>query len=47
MYRTSWQRRLEEEEVEEVIRRSEWKVFMDCWEEEGTDADFTVESISV
>lgn len=39
-----WQRRLEEEEearvLEEVMRRSEWKVFAHSWE----DARFTVES---
>lgn len=45
MSRVSWQRRLEEEEqvLEEVMRRSEWKVFAHSWEE----ADFTVESILV
>ena len=53
MSRVSWQRRLEEEEVlEEVLRRSEWKVFTHRWEEEEEeeeeeDAEFTVESISV
>lgn len=51
MSRVSWQRRLEEEEVlEEVMRRSEWKVFTHSWEEEEeveAHADFTVESISV
>lgn len=40
----SWQRRLEEEEVlEEVLRRSQWKVAAHGWEEER----FTVESILV
>lgn len=39
----SWQRRLEEEEVlKEVMRRSEWKVLRQHWEEEE-EADFTVE----
>lgn len=51
MYRVSWQRRLEEEEevLEDVLRRSKWKVFTHSWEEEEeeADADFTVESISV
>lgn len=39
----SWQRRLVEEEqvLEEVLRRSEWKVFTHSLDE----ADFTVESI--
>lgn len=53
MSRVSWQRRLEEEEeevLEEVMRRSEWKVFTHSWEEDGEEeeeanADFTVESI--
>lgn len=44
MSRVSWQRRLVEEEeeqvLEEVMRRSEWKVFTHGWEE----ADLTVES---
>lgn len=41
----SWQRKLEEEEVlEEVMRRSEWKVLAHSWEEEEEDADFAVES---
>lgn len=49
MSRVSWQRRLEEEVLEEVMRRSECKVFTHSWEEEEeeADADFTVESISV
>lgn len=48
MSRISWQRRLEEEVLEEVMRRSEWTVFTHCWEEEEEeDADFAVESILV
>lgn len=46
MSRVSWQRRLVEEEqqvLEEVMRRREWKVFTHSWEE----ADLTVESILV
>ncbi|KAI3368374.1 hypothetical protein L3Q82_008077 [Scortum barcoo] len=49
MSRVSWQRTLEMEEeevLEEVMRRSEWKVFAH-WEEEEAEADFTVESIFV
>ncbi|KAF3835545.1 hypothetical protein F7725_028103 [Dissostichus mawsoni] len=48
----SCQRRLEEEELvlEDVLRRSKWKVVTHSWEEEeeeeDADADFTVESIS-
>lgn len=49
MSRISWQRRLEEEEevLEDVMRKSKWKVVTHSWEEEEADADFTVESISV
>jgi len=48
MYRISWQRRLEEEEevLEEVMRRSEWKVMTRCWEDEEEE-DLPVESSSV